>query len=172
MKKVSTSLLALVLLGSIASAQDLTNIDFHLKDYEGNERSFQKFLAEVRGGEEAPKKGAIMLSFWALWCQPCLQEMKSLRTFFEENKDKNVHFLAINLDNPRSLAKVKSFISAQNLPYQFWLDPNSEIFKKLNGQSMPYSMILNEQGALKHKRTGFIAGDEKEIADDMLKTLE
>jgi peroxiredoxin len=157
---------------SYALAQDLTTVDFSLRDVNGDEKSFQELLKQIRGVEAQPKKGVLMISFWALWCEPCKQEMKALRATYEKFKDNNFHYLAINIDNPRSGAKVKAYISAQGLPYNFWLDPNSEIFKKLNGTSMPYSLIVSSDGKLIAKRVGFIAGDEKEIAKDIAKALE
>ena len=153
-------------------AQDLTSVDFNLRDIDGNEQSFQKYLAAVRGPESAPRKGAILISFWAMWCEPCKQEMKAMRTVYDQFKEQNFHYIAINLDNPRSIAKVKSYLKAQQLPYDFWLDPNSEVFKKLNGQGMPYSLILNSEGKLITKRVGYMAGEEKEIQEDIKKILE
>lgn len=162
----------LFLTATLAVAQDLTSVDFVLRDINGDEHSFQTYLAEVRGPDENPKKGAVLISFWAMWCEPCKQEMKALRAVYEEYKDRNFHYIAINTDNPRSLSKVKSYVTAQKLPYDFWLDPNSEVFKKLNGQNMPYSLILDSEGKLINKRVGYVAGEEKEIEEDIKKTLE
>ncbi|MBI5647007.1 MAG: TlpA family protein disulfide reductase [Ignavibacteriae bacterium] len=161
----------LLLLAAGAAAQDLTGVDFRLRDINGDEQSLQQVLADMRGTEATPRQGALIISFWAMWCEPCKQEMKALKPMFEKYKDKNVRYLAINTDNPRSLAKVKAYLSAQGLPYTFLLDPNSEVFKKLNGQSMPYSLILDSQGKLAAKRVGFIAGDEKEIEADVAKLV-
>jgi len=155
-------------LASLGVAQDLTSIDFHVRDIHGKQHSFQKYLDHVRNSGE---KGAIVLSFWAMWCEPCKQEMRALVPVFEKYRDENLHFIAINMDNPRSLAKVRAYVSAQKLPYEFWLDPNSEVFKLLNGQSMPYSLIVNQHGKLIAKRTGYIAGDEHEIEDDIKQIL-
>jgi len=156
-------------LAASSSAQDLTSVNFHLKDVDGNEQSFQKFLTKVKANGE---KGAVLISFWAMWCEPCKQEMKSLVETYERLKDKNFHYIAVNLDNPRSLAKVKAYVKSQKLPYDIWLDPNSEAFKKLNGQSMPYSLLVNANGELIAKRAGYFPGDEKEIEADIRKILE
>lgn len=152
-----------------ASAQDLTEIDFTLKDISGEERSFQQLLKSFR---EKGEKGVTIISFWAMWCEPCKQEMKALVPIYEKLADKNVHYIAINLDTPRSLAKVKSYVNAQRFPYIILLDPNSEIFNKLNGQSMPYSLIVKNTGTLIEKRVGFLAGDEQEIEQIVVKGLE
>jgi cytochrome c biogenesis protein CcmG, thiol:disulfide interchange protein DsbE len=171
--KTTLFLLVLVLVfANFAKAQDMGTVDFSLRDINGEEKSLQDLLKQIRGTEAQPKKGVLMISFWALWCEPCKQEMKALKETYEKYKDRNFHYLAINIDNPRSGAKVKAYVTAQGLPYNFWLDPNSEVFKKLNGTSMPYSLILASDGKLIAKRVGFIAGDEKEIAKDIAKALE
>lgn len=169
MKKFFILIAVFISIATQAIAQDLTSVDLYLRDINGDEHSFQDYLADVR---DAGDKGAIIISFWAMWCEPCKQEMKALVNTYKKYKDKNLHYLAINLDNPRSLAKVKAYVKAQKLPYDFWLDPNSEVFKKLNGQGMPYSLIVNQNGELIAKRTGYIAGDEKEIEEDIKQILE
>jgi cytochrome c biogenesis protein CcmG, thiol:disulfide interchange protein DsbE len=153
-------------------AQDMSNINFTLRDVDGVDRSFQDILKEVRGADAVPKKGAIIISFWAMWCEPCKQEMKALRPLFEKLAGKNLRYLAINTDDPKSLAKVRSWVAGQKLPYTFLLDPNKEVFNKLGGLAMPYSLILDAGGKLIAKRTGFQGGDEKEIEADILKILE
>lgn len=169
MKEFFVTVALLFSLSGVAAAQDLTSIDFRLRDVDGTDFSFQKFLAGAREGKE---RGAVLISFWAMWCEPCKQEMKALVPVFEKFRDRNFHYLAVNLDNPRSLAKVKAYVSAQKLPYTFLLDPNSEVFKKLNGQGMPYSLLVDQSGTLIAKRTGFNAGEEKEIEEDIRKILE
>ncbi|MDH7516421.1 MAG: TlpA disulfide reductase family protein [Bacteroidota bacterium] len=171
-KGIPSVLLVFLAAALPARSQDLSSVDFRLRDIDGKEHSFQEILAQVRGSETEPKRGVIIISFWAMWCQPCKQEMKALKPIFEKWRDKNLHYIAINVDNPRSLAKVKTYLNAEQLPYLHLLDPNSEVFKKLNGQNMPYQLIVDEQGKLIAKRVGFLAGDEKEIEADILKALE
>ncbi|MBR9975405.1 MAG: TlpA family protein disulfide reductase [Bacteroidetes bacterium] len=167
-KSVLFAVLFLVLAGQVA-AQDLTKVDFRLRDVDGKDFSFQEFLAEVGEGKE---KGAVLITFWAMWCEPCKQEMKTMVPAFEKYRDRNFHFIAINLDNPRSLAKVKAYVKSQKLPYNFLLDSNSEVFRKLNGQSIPYSLLIDKDGKLVAKRVGFTAGEEAEIEEDIKKILE
>ncbi|MDX9758155.1 MAG: TlpA disulfide reductase family protein [Bacteroidota bacterium] len=169
MKEFLFTVALLVALSGAVVAQDLTSIDFRLRDVDGKDFSFQEFLTDARDGKE---RGAVLISFWAMWCEPCKQEMKALVPVFEKYREHNFHYLAVNLDNPRSLAKVKAYVRAQKLPYTFLLDPNSEIFKKLNGQGMPYSLLIDQSGTLIAKRTGFNAGEEKEIEEDIRKILE
>jgi thiol-disulfide isomerase/thioredoxin len=160
--------LFVLLLSGTATAQDLTNVDFRLQDINGKERSFQELLK----ARHDSGKGVVLISFWALWCEPCKQEMKAMLPVYEKLKGKNFTYIAINLDNTKSNAKVRSYVAAQKLPYEFWLDPNSEVFKKLNGTGMPYALIVNTDGKLIAKHQGFFAGDEKKIEEEILKGME
>lgn len=172
MKKIRTLLFLVLALAALpAFSQDLSGIDFTLKDLNGDEQSLQKLFASYRE-KDGNDKGVTIISFWALWCEPCKQEMKALKPVFERLSEKHLRYIAINLDNPKSTAKVKSYVNAQKFPYTMLLDPNSEVFEKLNGQSMPYSLIVHNNGVLIEKRVGFLAGDEEEIEKLLVKNLE
>jgi cytochrome c biogenesis protein CcmG, thiol:disulfide interchange protein DsbE len=171
LKRMTVIALLLFAAGDLA-AQDLTKIDFTLRDLKGNDVSFQKYLDKVREDAGDNGKACVMISFWAMWCQPCKFEMKSLRGMYDRYHEKGLHYIAINMDNPKSLSKVAAYVSAEGIPYDVWSDPNSEVFKKLNGQIMPYSLIVDKDGKLISKRQGFIAGEEKEIEADVRKVLE
>ena len=160
-----------IIFGFTSYSQDLTSVDFTLKDIDGNEQSFQGLLKSFRD-KDGNDKGVTVISFWAMWCVPCKQELKALIPVYDKLKEKHLRYIAINTDNPRSTAKVKSYVTAQEFPYIFLLDPNSEVFNKLNGQSMPYSLIVHNNGSLVEKRVGFLAGDEKEIEKILVKALE
>lgn len=160
-----------LLLAAQSFAQNLAGVDFSLKDLNGEDQSFQKLLASFRE-KDGNDKGVTIISFWAMWCEPCKQEMKAVMPIYEKLQPKPLRYIAINLDNPRSLAKVKSYVKAQGFPYFFLSDPNSEVFNKLNGQSMPYSLIIRNSGAMIEKRVGFLAGDEKEIEKVLVQNLE
>lgn len=158
-------------LGFLSWAQDLTSFDFSLKDLNGDVQSLQGLLQAFRE-KAGTDKGMTIISFWAMWCEPCKQELKAMLPVYEKFEKKNLHYIAINLDTPRSLAKVKSYVKAQGFPYLMLSDPNSEVFSKLNGQSMPYSLMLKNTGVLLEKRVGFLPGDEKEIEKFLEKELE
>ena len=62
--------------------------DFELTTLEGETVK----LSDYRG-----KK--VILNFWATWCPPCKAEMPHMQNFYEENKDKDVEIVAVNLTN-------------------------------------------------------------------------
>ncbi len=122
--------------------------------------------------KELYSKGAVLVNFWALWCKPCRAEIKFLEKYYTEYKSKGFSIIGINQDSPRSLAKVKTFVNSHNLTFPIVLDPNQEIFQKFNGQSVPFSVLLNKKGEIVYTHIGYLPGDEIELENEILKLVE
>jgi thiol-disulfide isomerase/thioredoxin len=117
------------------------------------------------------KKGPVYLSFWALWCEPCKLELRALKSFAKEHENDPFTIVAVNQDSPKSLAKVKAYVRSQNYPFVVVVDPNTQIFQALNGQNLPFSVLIDKSGKVVSTRTGYFAGDEKEIEKDILNLI-
>lgn len=118
------------------------------------------------------RRGPVYLNFWALWCDPCKQELRALKPIVKELADEPFTFLAINIDSPKSLAKVRAYVRSQEYPFSVILDPNQQIFHSFNGQHLPFAILIDANGNVIKTRTGYLAGDEKDIKKDILKLLQ
>jgi peroxiredoxin len=106
-----------------------------------------------------------------MWCEPCILELKALSFLNEKYEKKGITILAINLDSPKSMAKVKSFIKAHEYRFLVGLDPNSRLFENFNGKALPFSMVIDQSGRIIEKRTGYVPGDEKSLEEAFIKLL-
>lgn len=116
--------------------------------------------------------GPLIVNFWATWCQPCRAEIPHLNKLLQKYSERGLSIIGINQDSQKSVSKVKSFVSAQKIEYPIVLDTNNEIFNRLNGQVLPYSLLINKEGKVVFKHTGYNAGDERKLEDEILKLLE
>jgi len=156
------SLSLLLLLPSLlAWGQSRTIKDMSLDELDGSVSKMSDYL----------RQGPVYVAFWALWCEPCKQELRALKGIVERNKDEAFTVLAVNQDTPKSVAKVKAYVSSQGYTFPVALDPNAQILQALNGQVLPFSVLLGKDGRIIHTRTGYLAGDEKEIERDILKAI-
>jgi peroxiredoxin len=136
--------------------------DFKLETISGEKISLYELL----------KSGPVYINFWAMWCVPCRAELKALQQIYDEFKFRGVNVISINIDSPRSTSKVKSFIAGQKYTFPVLLDPNQEVFKKLNGYNLPYSLLIDRDGKLVKVRNSYLPGDEKEIKKDIESLLK
>ena len=116
--------------------------------------------------------GPLMIDFWATWCVPCKKVMKYLDQYQQDYNEQGFKVLMINQDTPRSLAKVKSYVRAQDYQFYVGLDPNKTIAKKLNGMVMPTLILVDKGGKVKWRHQGYIPGEEVEINTQIKLLLE
>ena len=166
--KIVRFLVALIALSipSFAVAQSTTdsvhvldNLKFNVKTVKGEEVNFKDFLG----------KGPLLIDFWALWCEPCKQEMKAFKAMTDKFKAEGVHMVAINTDQVRSIAKVRAYVTTQGIDFPVLLDPDGEIGRDIFSlESLPFSLILMPDGTVYRKHIGYTAGDEKAIEKEVV----
>jgi peroxiredoxin len=158
----SVGLLAQTVLASGDSVKIDASLEFTVQDVDGNEQSFASYLG----------KGPVLVNFWALWCEPCKQEMEAFKTLVEKFKAQGVSMVAINTDKVKSLAKVRNYVKSQGIEIPVLLDPDGSIAQeRFAMESLPYSLILNPNGSVFRKHTGFTAGDELAIEKEVQELL-
>lgn len=161
LRRLLTLVFVLLLPQLTVWAQSRTIKDIPLDEVDGTVSKMSDYL----------RQGPVYVTFWALWCEPCKQELRALKGIVERNKDEAFTVLAVNQDTPKSVAKVKAYVSSQGYTFPVILDPNAQILQALNGQVLPFSVLIGKDGKIILTRTGYLAGDEKEIERDILKAV-
>ena len=117
-------------------------------------------------------KGPVLINFWATWCSPCKKEMVFLDKFERQYKDNGLSILSISIDSQKSLSHVRSYIRANDYIYDIFLDPNRQVFKKLNGNLMPTNVLIDIDGKVIWRHYGYIPGDEKNMDTQLRSALK
>jgi len=127
--------------------------DFTLEDLSGD---FVELNQEV--GE-----GPILLSFWATWCKPCIEELDEYKKIYNDYKDKGFKMFAISTDDENTVAKVKPLVKSKGYNFPVLLDTNSDAVRLYYAQSIPYSVILDKDGMIIYSHLGYMKGDEVKV---------
>jgi peroxiredoxin len=135
--------------------------DFQLKNLQGERIA----LADLLG------KGPILIDFWATWCKPCIKELPHLQEMYDQYREQGFLVIAISEDKPRSLSKVQSFIAGKKYDFLVLLDDNNAVQRKFNFRAIPYTILLDREGYIHHKRMGYRPGDEVIIEEKLLPLL-
>ncbi|MCK5347011.1 MAG: TlpA family protein disulfide reductase [Candidatus Heimdallarchaeota archaeon] len=165
MRKIITLILILIF-SVVLTAQEKTDQDikkaqnFFLEDLDGD---FVE-LDEITG------EGPILLSFWATWCKPCIEEMKELNRIYEEYKSEGFNLVAISIDSEKSVSRVKPFIKSKNYDFTVLFDTNSEVARIYYAQAVPYTVLLDENGSIVYSHMGYKKGDEI-VIENLIKSL-
>ena len=127
--------------------------DFTLENLDGDEVELNQEIGD----------GPILLSFWATWCKPCIEELNEYKQIYKEYKDQGFKMFAISTDDENSVAKVKPLVKSKGYNFPVLLDTNSDAVRLYYAQSIPYSVILNKKGMIIYSHLGYMRGDEVKV---------
>ena len=136
--------------------------DFSARDVEGKTVRLSDYLG----------KQAILINFWATWCQPCLAEMSHLRKMYESNKAKGFVVLAVSMDGPDTVAEVPSFAKRNGMTFPVLLDEDSHVASIYNPKkAAPLSVLIDKNGKVVNVHEGYNPGDEEVLAKEVAAVL-
>ncbi len=122
-------------------------------------RSAPAFEVQKLDGEKitsADLKGkAVVLTFWAGWCSPCIEELPYLQNLNAQFLKQNVEFLAVNIDQDSSMRRdmVASF-RYQSAPLLTFALGDLEMRKAFGSDEIPYTCIIDQNGQIRYERKG------------------
>lgn len=141
-----------LLLFSYSFSQSLTNV------------KAKNILGETIDVDQLDDEKPVVLSFWATWCLPCLEELRTVNDKLPDWKaEKDFTFVAFSIDDPRTVNKVKTMVNGKNWEFdQVLLDPSQSIKRQLNVNNVPTTLVYFK-GKLVYSHVGFAPGDEDEL---------
>ena len=110
-------------------------------------------MADLRGKP-------LLINFWATWCPPCVKEMPELDRFASAHSA-TLRVVGLAIDR---LEPVKQFLARQPVRFDVGMAAvaGSELGHMLGNVSgsLPFTVLLNAQGALIHRKLGETHYDE------------
>ncbi|HEY2838352.1 MAG TPA: TlpA disulfide reductase family protein [Pirellulales bacterium] len=150
-----------------ASAADSALVGKPAPDFALELLSAKKFqLAEARGK-------IVVLDFFASWCGPCLQTMPQIDKVAQDFADKDVHVIAVNLEEPPQA--VTSMFERHKLSMPVALDRDGAVSAKYGVTSIPQTIVIDREGKVVRHYIGGSAklGEEvTAVLQDLLKPAE
>jgi len=150
---------ALLAVGFLAEAQPLPQIE-----------------VQTLGGTKVPIASLhqtgkpTILSFWATWCKPCINELNSIAERYDELQEElGVTLIAVSIDDSRTSPKVGPFVAGQGWDYTVVLDPNSDLRRAMGVNNVPHTFLLNGAGEIVWQVNKYVPGEEEVLISEIRK---
>lgn len=106
----------------------------------------------------------VILSFWASWCQPCIAEMPTLDNFANKyTQGLNATIIPVSIDD-YGFTAINGFYSGNSINYLGkFLDQNQNLMDAFRVETIPTTIILDENGNELERIVGFIDWDKNKV---------
>ena len=126
------------------------------KDLDGNAITVSSYHGKV-----------VIVSFWASWCAPCMQELPVLAGVVKQVGQDHLQVIAINYrDEYQSFKHVVNVL--KDYPIIFMRrDPNDRAAKKFGVRGIPRMIIIGRDGKVAADHIGYGEGVIPELVDEL-----
>ena len=153
MKYVKTSLSILFILLSLSSLSQNIVPNTKLKNLESEFIYTNDVLIE---------NNFYIVSFWAAWCIPCINELDAIVDIYEELEKDNIEVIAISTDDARTKKRVRPMINGKDWNFKILLDENHDLKRALNIVGIPHTIITKGTKII-YRRIGYSPGEEVDL---------
>ncbi len=154
MKKILAAFVAITLSASLHAQTDLP--DTQIKDVNSGKK--------IAFNETVEKGKVTLVSFWATWCVPCKKEIKNVRAKLADwKKEADFNYMTVSIDESRAEGLVRSYAKSQGWDFPYYIDPNSDLKRSLNFQTVPFTMIIDKNGKVAYMHAGYEEGAEEDV---------
>jgi len=95
----------------------------------------------------------VYIDFWASWCGPCVKSFPWMNKIQQQYKQQGFTVISINLDADKS--KAGEFLTDNPASFPVIYDSKGTLAKHFAIQGMPTSMLINRDGEIKYRHSGF-----------------
>ena len=132
--------------------KDSTAPPLVLKDLAGNPHALDDYRGRL-----------VLLNFWATWCEPCREEMASMRKLQERLSGRPFVVLLANYGEAR--ARVADFVKRESIAFPILLDPNQDAPRAWRVRVLPSSFLIGPDGRVRYSVIGEIDWTQTDAVD-------
>ena len=105
---------------------------------------------KLRLNVSQPDRHAVVMSFFATWCKPCMKELPILEKVYQKYKDKRVKFFLIDITEAtrnntgtvygmsyKDVPKAGPFLKEKGVTMQILYDNRGTAMKRYNAETLP-----------------------------------
>ncbi len=116
------------------------------------------------GSLRAAASPVTLVSFWASWCQPCIEELPSLSRLFGDYATRGLQVVAVNVgEDAETIAPVIDRFDLDR--YELLMDRDGAEMRRWNVYGFPTNFLLDADGRVRYGSFGAVAWDDADVRD-------
>ena len=123
-----------------------------LPDLAGRARDLDEFDGKV-----------LLVSFWASWCRPCIEEIPAIRRLSEAMTDQPFAVIGVNVGEGQR--RVQAAVTRLGITFPVMLDRDSAAFKAWGADVLPTAYVLDGFGRVRYVARGPLDWDREDIIE-------
>jgi thiol-disulfide isomerase/thioredoxin len=106
----------------------------------------------------------LLLDFWSIFCQSCLQEIPFLQELHRDYHDEGLEIISINTDFFPQV-RIEKFMEKTgiDLPYTILFDRDQSLSKLFQVEALPVTVLIDSSGWIRMVHLGYRPDDQKMI---------
>ena len=108
-----------------------------------------------------------VISFWATWCIPCINELDAIADNYKEWTDNGIEIIAVSTDDSRTKKRVRPMVNGKNWNFKILLDENHDFKRALNIDGIPHTVVTKGKQIIS-RRVGYSPGEEVDLLDSII----
>jgi cytochrome c biogenesis protein CcmG, thiol:disulfide interchange protein DsbE len=122
-------------------------------------------------GAKEPKK-ALLLSFFATYCEPCKREIPLLAALYEAYKEKGLQIVLVSIDTEAEKVEFAKTLAKDNgVKFPVLSDRFNIVAKRYFVAKLPNSYLLGSEGKVAMANVGYSEDTSKKLIDEIRKAV-
>ena len=112
--------------------------------------------AKINLKDQLKPNRVLLVSFWASWCTPCLEEIEHVKEHLAKEPTLPLDVITVNVDTSETQTDVKPTVRLHKITFPVILDPKHEILSKYQQTgTIPFSVLIGPKGTIESTFNGF-----------------
>ncbi|MEO0812569.1 MAG: TlpA disulfide reductase family protein [Myxococcota bacterium] len=113
-------------------------------------------IDDFYGAKATDPKKAIVLSFFATYCEPCKREMPFLAAMYDEYSTKGLSVMSVSIDSEKDkIDSLKTLADSSGVKFPVLSDRFNIVAKRYFVEKLPLVYIINGEGKIALVKTGY-----------------
>jgi thiol-disulfide isomerase/thioredoxin len=101
---------------------------------------------------------AVLVNFWATWCQPCRRELPHLVAAYDRYRSEGLEIVAVNLQEDEDT--ITGYAEEFGMEFPVVIDRSGDVADKYRVIGIPTSFFIDRSGVVRSIYTGPFVGDQ------------